>query len=234
VQGGGTNCCDTGSGVCYATTQNTCPVPVVTYSTSTPAATFVNACSQAGHTTYLVSQQAWAATQALTLPFAFSFFGQPATQVWLQSQGAMGVGAPPTSPVPTSFPSCSVANGTTEYAAMVAFGDAKLATSSQGVCAATVGAAPNRQYVVTWGLATDTSDVGSQLLFSIVLGETTGTIDFVYGTMQGPTGLDSTVAGSTATVGIQAYPGGSLQYTAWSCDRAFIMATPLDVRFTPN
>ncbi|HEY6462782.1 MAG TPA: hypothetical protein VIY73_21580, partial [Polyangiaceae bacterium] len=27
VQGGGTNCCDVGSGVCYATTQNTCPSP---------------------------------------------------------------------------------------------------------------------------------------------------------------------------------------------------------------
>ena len=27
VAGGGTNCCDVGSGVCYATTQNTCPVP---------------------------------------------------------------------------------------------------------------------------------------------------------------------------------------------------------------
>lgn len=29
VQGGGTNCCDTGSGVCYATTQSSCPSPVV-------------------------------------------------------------------------------------------------------------------------------------------------------------------------------------------------------------
>jgi hypothetical protein len=28
VQGGGTNCCDTGSGVCYATTQPMCPVPM--------------------------------------------------------------------------------------------------------------------------------------------------------------------------------------------------------------
>jgi hypothetical protein len=27
VQGGGTNCCDVGSGVCYATTQLTCPSP---------------------------------------------------------------------------------------------------------------------------------------------------------------------------------------------------------------
>jgi hypothetical protein len=27
VQGGGTNCCDVGSGVCYATTQTTCPTP---------------------------------------------------------------------------------------------------------------------------------------------------------------------------------------------------------------
>jgi hypothetical protein len=28
VGGGGTNCCDQGSGVCYATTNSTCPVPV--------------------------------------------------------------------------------------------------------------------------------------------------------------------------------------------------------------
>jgi hypothetical protein len=27
VKGGGTNCCDLGSGVCYATTQSTCPAP---------------------------------------------------------------------------------------------------------------------------------------------------------------------------------------------------------------
>jgi hypothetical protein len=28
VSGGtGTNCCDVGSGVCYATTQSTCPTP---------------------------------------------------------------------------------------------------------------------------------------------------------------------------------------------------------------
>jgi len=27
VQGGGTNCCDVGSGVCYATTQTSCPAP---------------------------------------------------------------------------------------------------------------------------------------------------------------------------------------------------------------
>jgi hypothetical protein len=209
-------------------------VPVVTYSTSTPTATFVDACLQAGHSTYLVNQQAWAATPAIALPFAFSLFGAPVTQVWLQSQGAIGVGAPPTSPVATSFPSCSVANSTTRYAALVAFGDAKLVTSSQGVCAATVGAAPNRQYVVTWKQASDTSDVGSQLSFSVILGETTDTIDFVYGTAQGPSGLDATVAGSTATVGIQSYQSGSLQYAAWSCDKAFITATPLDVRFTPN
>jgi hypothetical protein len=234
VQGGGTNCCDTGSGVCYAATQTSCPVPTVTYSTSTPAATFVDACAQAGHSTYLASQQAWAATPAITLPFAFSLFGASVTQVWLQSQGAMGMGAPPISPVATSFPSCTVANTTARYAALVPFGDANLATSSHGVCAATMGTAPNRQYVVTWSQATDTTDIGSQLSFSVVLSETSNTIDFVYGTAQGPSGLDATVAGSTATVGVQSYQSGSLQYTAWSCDKAFITATPLDVRFTPN
>ena len=234
MQGGGSNCCDTGSAVCYATTQSSCPVPAVTYTTSTPAGAFVDACLQAVHSTYLVSQSTWAATPALAVPFSFSLFGAPVTQVWLQSQGAMGMGAPPTSPVATSFPSCSVANSTTRYAALVPFGDTSLVTSSQGVCTATIGTAPSRQYVATWKLASDTSDVGSQLSFSVVLGETTGTIDFVYGTALGPSGLDATVAGSTATVGIQSYQSGSLQYTAWSCDKAFIMVTPLDVRFTPN
>lgn len=231
---GGTNCCDTGSGVCYATTQSSCPVPAVTYTTSTPSASFVNACQQSGHATYLVSQPAWAATPAIALPFTFSLYGAPVTQVWLQSQGAIGMGAPPTSPAATSFPSCTMANATTRYAALVPFGDPQLVTSAQGVCAATMGTAPDRRYVVTWNQALDTSDVGSQLTFSVVLSETTDTIDFLYGTAQGPSGLDTTVAGSTATVGIQSYQSGSLQYTAWSCVKAFITAVPLDVRFTPN
>jgi hypothetical protein len=234
VQGGGTNCCDQGSGVCYATTQSTCPVPLVTYSSSTVTAAFVDACAQTGHATYLVSQTTWTTSPTLSLPFTFSFFGAPVTQVWLQSQGAMGMGPPPASPAPTSFPSCSVANGTTRYAALVAFGDANLATSAQGVCTATIGAAPDRKYVATWKQATDTSDVGSQLSFSVVLSETTETIDFVYGTAQGTSAGDATVEGSTATVGIQSYQSGSLQYSAWSCDKTFLTATPLDVRFTPN
>jgi len=231
VQGGGTNCCDQGSGVCYATTNPTCPIG---YATSTPTAAFVDACSLSGHTTVLVSQQAWAATPAITLPFTFSFYGAPVTQVWLQSQGTMGLGAPPTSPVPNSYPSCTTANATTRYAALVAFGDASLATGSGGVCYATTGTAPNRQYVATWSQATDTTDAGSVLTFSVVLSETTNVIDFLYGTAQGPNGLDSTVEGATATVGIQTYQSGSLQYQAWSCATPFIMATPLDVEFTPN
>jgi len=209
-------------------------VPAVTYTTSTPSASFVNACQQSGHATYLVSQPAWAATPAIALPFTFSLYGAPVTQVWLQSQGAIGMGAPPTSPAATSFPSCTMANATTRYAALVPFGDPQLVTSAQGVCAATMGTAPDRRYVVTWNQALDTSDVGSQLTFSVVLSETTDTIDFLYGTAQGPSGLDTTVAGSTATVGIQSYQSGSLQYTAWSCVKAFITAVPLDVRFTPN
>jgi hypothetical protein len=231
VQGGGTNCCDPGSGVCYATTQTICPV---SYTTSTPTAAFVDACSLPGHTTVLASQSAWAATPAIALPFTFSFYGVPVTQVWLQSQGTMGIGAPPTSPVPTSYPSCSTANATTRYAALVAFGDAHLATGANGVCYATTGTAPSRTYVATWEQATDTSDAGSVLTFSVAISETTNVIDFLYGTMQGPNGPDSTVEGTTATVGIQTYASGSLQYQAWSCDAPFIMVTPLDVEFSPN
>jgi hypothetical protein len=236
VQGGGTNCCDTGSGVCYATTQSSCPVATVSYTTSTPVASFLDACSLPCSTRVLVGKPARTSTPPIALSFPFTFFGQATTQVWLQSQGTLGLGPPPTSPAPTSFPSCTVSNSTTAYAAAVVFGDANLATGGNGVCYATTGAAPNRTFIATWSQATDTSDLGSVLSFSVVLTETTNTVDFVYGTAMGGGGaaLDSTVAGATATVGIQSYADGSHEYAAYSCAKAFLTSTPFDVQFTPN
>jgi hypothetical protein len=240
--------CDAGCGVGDG---GTCMAgKCVGYVASTPTVPFIDACSLPGHQTTLTNQSFWAHSSALNLPFSFSSYGTAFTQVWLQSQGAIGFGAPSTNPftIPDNFPQCGgVFDPTTGYPAAVAFGDTSLATGPNGVCYGSTSSvdggapvdgggdagAPN-QFVVTWSQATLLGDTGSVLTFSIVLTEGTNTIDFQYETMSSAVadgGLDPTVAGANASVGLQNQ--GVMLYTPWSCNTSFITATPLDVRFTP-
>jgi hypothetical protein len=119
---------------------------------------------------------------------------------------------------------------TTLYPAIVAFGDEELATGPQGVCYGSQGTAPNQQLVATWKQATDEGDPSSVLTFSIVLTQTTNTIDLMYQTLSGADGgTDPTVAGANTTVGLQNLPN----YTAVSCDATFVKQTPFVIRLTP-
>jgi hypothetical protein len=220
-----------------------CPAPAqcsagkcTGYTTTNPTGvTFLNACSMTGSATVLTNSGAWTHTNVIALPFSFTFYGTAETQFWLQSQGTLGIGTPQAFPPPDGFPDCtSGGDPTTAYPAAVAFGDSYLATGANGVCYATAGTAPNRQFVATWSQTTEQVDPGSTLTFSIVLTETTNTIDFMYQTMSGSDGgVDSYVGGSHATVGIQGKSGGNFVYTAYACAKSFITSTPLDVRFTP-
>jgi hypothetical protein len=219
-----------------------CPAPAqcaagkcTGYTTTNPTVAFIDACTLTGHTTVLTNQGVWKTTQLFALPFSFTFYGTSETQAWLQSQGTLGIGTPQAFPPPDNFPDCtSSGDPTTAYPAAVAFGDSNLATGANGVCYGSTGTAPNRQFVATWSQATEQFDPGSTLTFSIVLTETTNTIDFQYQTMSGTDGgVDAVVGGSHATVGIQAKSGGNFVYTAYSCAKSFVTSTPLDVRFTP-
>ncbi|MGH7296663.1 MAG: hypothetical protein ACRELB_17120, partial [Polyangiaceae bacterium] len=198
--------------------------------------TFLDACSMTGTTVVLKSQGSWKPTGLLTLPIPFSFYGTAQTQFWLQNEGTMGVGAPQTGIFqPDGFPDCqSGGDPTTKYPAIVAFGDYDLATGPNGVCYAVQGTAPNRQFVATWSQATDQLDPGSVLTFSIALTETTNTIDLMYDTASGADGgIDPTVAGINATIGMQGKPAGTLVATPVSCATAFLTTTPTILRFTP-
>ena len=251
-------CCPSGQsycgGACIDTTTSptncgacnaACPSPAqcnagkcTGYTTTNPTAPFIDACTLAGHTTTMTNAGSWTSTQLLTLPFPFTFYGTSETQYWLQSQGTMGIGPPKTGIfTPMSYPVCGSSGAgdpSTKYAAAVAFGDQSLATGAAGVCYATLGTAPSQQFVATWEMVTLAGDPGSVLTFSIVLTQTTNTVDFMYQTVAGADGgLDPTVAGANATVGMQAVQGTTLVYTPVSCNATFITKTPLDVRLTP-
>ncbi|HEY1693169.1 MAG TPA: hypothetical protein VGG39_13465 [Polyangiaceae bacterium] len=236
----GTQCIDTQSdlnncGSCGAVCNAQCVAgQCVGYTTSNPTVAFIDACTQTGSSTKLINQEFWTATAAISLPFSFTFFGTAATQVALQSQGTMGVG-PAGFPPAEGYPDCTESGGPGyTYPAIVAFGDEELATGTLGVCYATVGNSPNQQFVATWKQATDETDPGSILTFSIVLTQTTNTVDLMYETATGADGgADSIASGITATVGIQGTVSGKFAYSAYSCAKAFIPSTPYDIRFTP-
>jgi hypothetical protein len=248
-------CCPTGdsycSGTCVDVTTSAtncgscgalCPSPATCsagvctgYTTTNPTAAFVDACAQTGETTVLKNQGIWKSTNLIGLPFSFTFYGVAYTQFWLQNQGTLGFGAPGSFPPPDGYPDCTGGGDpSTAYPAAVVFGDYDMATGPNGVCYATIGTAPNQQFAVTWSQVTDDSDPGSTLTFSLVLTQTTNTLDFMYETATGADGgIDSTVSGMNATVGIQGMPGGKFAATPYSCAAGFLKTTPLVARFTP-
>jgi len=214
----------------------TCAAGVCTgYTTTTPTVAFIDACAQTGKTTVLTNQGVWSHTNLIGLPFPFTFYGVAETQFWLQNEGTIGFGAPGSFPPPDGYPDCTAGGDpSTAYPAAVVFGDYSLATGPSGVCYVTLGTAPSQQFVATWSQATDQQDPGSVLTFSVVLTQTTNTLDFMYQTAAGADGgIDPAVSGTSATVGIQGTAGGKFAATPYSCAAGFLTSTPLVVRFTP-
>jgi hypothetical protein len=233
-----------------------CPSPAtctngqcVGYVETTAVAPFVDACALSGSATVssLAGQSSWAMSGAITLPFSFSFYGTAETKAFLGTEATLGFGAP--SLFYAGFPDCSSAMPFTGFPAIIAFGDENFTPGK--VCYATTGAAPNRQFVATWDNATDFSDPAFVLSVSVVLSETTNAIDLLYGAPSavsdagadaafdagavdgggGTPVTDSTVAGATATIGMQL--SGTGPDTALSCDQAFLTVTPYDVHLVP-
>ena len=117
----------------------------------------------------------------------------------------------------TTIPSATAPN------ALVAPYVGGLTTRAPGVCVATVGAAPNRQWVVEWNDATVGTSTTIHTTFEVILSEATGTIDLVYGTMTGAVARASGVENQTGTMGLSGCPAGA------TC----IPASNTAVRFVP-
>jgi hypothetical protein len=232
-----------------------CPAPAtctngmcVGYVETNSVAPFLDACTLTGSATIpsLKGQSSWAMSAAITLPFTFSFYSTAETKVFLGTEATLGFGTP--SVFNAGFADCSSAMPFTGFPQVVAFGDLNFVPGN--VCYATTGTAPNRQFVATWDSATELGDPSFQLSVSIVLSETTNAIDLQY---SAPAGLgdagadaatdagavdgggtpvtDSTLAGGSATIGMQLAAAGP--NTLISCDQAFLTVTPFDVHLVP-
>jgi hypothetical protein len=193
------------------------------YTRSPSPLAFIDACAAPGAHRVLV-----AVDQAYTvegLPFSFRFFGAAQTVAVIAVNGMV------------SFSSAAAlaagANATLPHAVVpstvFAFWD-DLQTRAPGVCIATVGAAPDRRFVVEWrdaGFA-GTSNPDAHLDFEVVLSESTHTIDALYRRMDDPAGR---AAGGSATIGLQGVDATAFDLAAF--DTAGATAGGGSFRWTP-
>ncbi len=207
------------------------PVPDAGYTVTVPqpAPAFVDACSLPGKFSVLAGHDD-AATSKVMLPFAFEFFGIPQSAYWVNSNGVMGFDGMVSN---LAIVNCPLPNTSPDpYPAIFAFGDDLFfdPMGSIGVCIALTGTDPKQQLVLTWEDAQLKNYSGtSHLTFSVVLTQTTNTIDLLYGTMTGGTEAQ----GDKATIGLQSSTPAR-GYDEFSCKKAVVTTTPLDVRFTPT
>jgi hypothetical protein len=186
------------------------------YTASASPLSFINACVQPGATVVLraIDDDVYS---RIGIPW-FNFFGVPSQIVWVSSNGVLGFG----NPDPGFSNECFFS-----YIdrAVFAFWD-DLLTGPDGVCLAEIGASPNRLYVATWqNTAILQSSQTTSLTFSIVLSESTQTIDVLYERMVGGGQLS---AGASATIGL----GGFQQYFLDCCNQPCVRNN-VGRRYTP-
>jgi hypothetical protein len=199
--------------------------PGYTMSTPTPVPAFIDACSLTGHITVLQNHDN-ASISGLILPFAFPFYGEPEKTYWVNTNGVMGFG---TSASNLSTTQCPLPQSQfNPHPAIYAFGDDLYTPMTTGVCIGISGITPNQQLVITWEDVFFAQTMSGDLTFSVVLTQTTNSIDLMYGKMMG----GSRAQGDQATIGMEDTSG--MLSTQFECHVPVITSTPFDVRFTPN
>jgi hypothetical protein len=185
--------------------------PPTHYTESTPTAAMVpwiDACSAAGHTVILPTTDD--GSTSVMLPFPFRYWATDlaaGAPINVCSNGWMGMDGVANNSLGGTIPSALAPNS------VIAPHWGDLYTSASGICVATVGTAPNRQFVVEWNAATyyPLGTLGP-LTFEVILNENSGAIDFVYQTMTGARAETTGLEDPTGAMAI-----GGCGATTYSC-----------------
>jgi len=145
-------------------------------------------------------------TETVSLPFSFSFYGSDYTSASISSNGNLQFGTPSTAYLNDVIPTAAVPNN-----AIYPFWDDMNPSVTGDIYYTTVGAAPNRQFIVEWNNVTQYQLATSEN-FQVVLFEGSNNIELRYGAVTAEVGAgDYTIgvenaAGSVAT----SIPGASI------------------------
>ncbi|MEJ7602323.1 MAG: hypothetical protein WKG01_30790 [Kofleriaceae bacterium] len=138
------------------------------------------------------------------LPFPFTFYGVPATEIWVGSDGYLAFQQPNAASIGTSD---TLGRGLFPVAAVLPFWD-DLRLGPKGVCYAVSGVQPDRVLWLTWkeacfqqGPACGAPDLGF-LTFSVALEETSDRIYVGYNAMTATGANAQRAKGQFATIGV--------------------------------
>lgn len=207
-------------------------------------------CMRSGYSSYTVSQVTLAPVDAcalpgsmlvlpnvddsattLVMPFAIQFYRSTTSTPWVSSNGVVGFGGTGSGAFSSA---CGAAASGIMDPALFAFWD-DLFTRATGVCAVTLGTAPDRTFAITWRDATFCCDGSSpvHLTFTALLHERTDVLEVVYD-MRDDSAVDggppnTRIAGDSARLGVQDFAGGA--ETTYSCRMPADLSRAL--RYTP-
>jgi hypothetical protein len=197
------------------TTGGACGTPTAT-STGTPAtptATATAACTpgyssttSTGNTvvpgtTLVTGSNCDDCSNAVTIPFPFTFYGTSFTSVNAVSNGNLQFTSAVTTFTNTCLPAATLNNLIAPH-----WDDLLLTGATDGIYTSTSGTAPNRIFNIEWRGGYFSG--GGLVDFEARLYETSGRIDFIYGTVD--------QSGSSATVGLQQGTGAT--FTQFECN----------------
>ncbi len=184
------------------------------YRRETTTATFVDACTLPGATRLLASQDD--RSMPVPAPLAMTLFGLPVptgTPLYVSSNGFIAsMSSDDSMTFVGRIPNAAAPNG------VVAAYWADLVLGTDGVCVATLGAAPSRRLVVHWKNAqffsgNDANPPEGRANFEVVYNEADASIDFLYDTIMGqpmaaPTRAAVGVENPTGSGGLAVCSGG--------------------------
>jgi PKD repeat protein len=162
----------------------------------------------------------------LSLPFAFKFYGQSYSTLYVSANGLLGFeNQSLSSAVNTDLPAAAAPNNI-----ICPFWD-DLNPASTSVRFGTVGTAPNRKTVVSWVAAQGVGGPPASFTFQVVLEEASNAISFQYLDVQ-PGSRNNSAAGKSATVGIEHASG--LVATRYSYNGSTLRANNQAIRLIPS
>ncbi len=144
------------------------------------------------------------ASRQVTLPFAFRLYGTSFTSAFVSTNGLLSFPAANTAFTNTAVPSTAAPNAT-----VYPYWDDLFVDASASILTATVGTAPNRQFVIEWRNVRYFNDTTRRVSFQVVLNENSS-LTLLYAGIA----ADAREQGNSATVGIENGAGTvALQYS---------------------
>lgn len=164
------------------------------------------------------------------LPFAFTLYGERELEFAVSSNGLLQLFPTLAGTTTNTYDNQPIPTAATPNRFVAAFWDDLLPVMGSTVITRTLGAAPNRRFVVQWGAFAIYGDDAARLTFQAKLFEGTNAIELHYCTLT-PGMMTGRATGDSATIGVESADGASgLQH---SHNAAMSVSTTSAIRFTP-